>query len=127
MAEHVIAGIAEGCKQAGCALARRRDRGAARLLRQGRVRPGRLRGGRASSATQIIDGTKVSAGDQLIGVASSGLHSNGFSLARKVLLEHAGLELDAHVPELGKLLGDALLTPTTIYAKQCSRSPRPCR
>ncbi|MBS2027227.1 MAG: phosphoribosylformylglycinamidine cyclo-ligase [Deltaproteobacteria bacterium] len=117
VAKNVIAGIAEGCAQAGCTL----------LGGETAELPGFYQGDEYDLAgfavgcverDAIIDGTKTKAGDQVIGVASSGLHSNGFSLARKVLLEHAGLELDAHVPELGKTLGDALLTPTIIYAKQ---------
>jgi phosphoribosylformylglycinamidine cyclo-ligase len=65
----------------------------------------------------IVDGSKMKPGDVVMGLASSGLHSNGFSLVRKVLIERSGYKMDAHVPELGKPLGAELLTPTTIYVK----------
>ena len=66
---------------------------------------------------QIPEPAKVRAGDVLIGIASSGLHSNGFSLVRKVLLEHAKLKLNAKIAELGCTLADELLRPTIIYAR----------
>lgn len=65
--------------------------------------------------TRLITGDAIADGDAVIGFASSGLHSNGFTLARRVLLERAGIDLDAHVPELGRTLGEELLTPTRIY------------
>lgn len=64
---------------------------------------------------KIIDGTKVMAGDLAVGLASSGLHTNGYSLARKVLLDVAGLQMDQYVPEIGKSLGDELLEPHRCY------------
>ena len=66
---------------------------------------------------RVLDGSAVRAGDVLIGLESNGLHSNGFTLARRVLLDHAGLKLDANVPELGTTLADELLRPTHIYVK----------
>jgi phosphoribosylformylglycinamidine cyclo-ligase len=65
----------------------------------------------------IIDGSKVEPGDVVIGVSSSGLHSNGYSLARKALLDQGDLRLDQALPELGETLGAALLRPTRIYVK----------
>jgi phosphoribosylformylglycinamidine cyclo-ligase len=64
---------------------------------------------------RVLDGSKLAEGDRVVGVASSGLHSNGYTLARKVLLKHHAL--DERVPALGRTLGDALLAPTRIYVK----------
>jgi phosphoribosylformylglycinamidine cyclo-ligase len=64
----------------------------------------------------LLQGERVRAGDQLIGLASDGLHTNGYSLARRALLERAGLKLDARVPELGATLAEALLVPHRNYA-----------
>jgi phosphoribosylformylglycinamidine cyclo-ligase len=65
----------------------------------------------------IIDGRYIRPGDAVIGLESSGLHSNGYSLARKVVFEHAGLSVTDHVPELGRTVGEALLEPTRIYVR----------
>jgi phosphoribosylformylglycinamidine cyclo-ligase len=69
----------------------------------------------------IIDGKAIEPGDVLIGIASSGLHSNGYSLARKVVFEIAGLKADEHVTELGCTVGEALLRPTQIYVRPLRR------
>ena len=115
-AERVVSGIAEGCKQAGCAL----------LGGETAELPGFYGGGEYDLAgfsvgvverSEIIDGSKVRPGDVVLGVASSGLHSNGYSLARKALLENAGLSLSTVLPELGESLSDVLLRPTRIYVK----------
>ena len=66
---------------------------------------------------ELIDGKAIAAGDIVLGVASNGLHSNGFSLVRKVVFESAGLDVESHVDELGMTVGEELLRPTTIYAK----------
>jgi phosphoribosylformylglycinamidine cyclo-ligase len=64
----------------------------------------------------LVDGRAIRPGDELIGLASTGVHSNGLTLARRALLEHAGLALEDEVPELGRTLGEELLEPTAIYA-----------
>lgn len=66
---------------------------------------------------RIIDGTAIAPGDQLVGIASSGLHSNGYSLVRHIVFERAGLQLDAKVAGTDRTVGEVLLEPTTIYAR----------
>jgi phosphoribosylformylglycinamidine cyclo-ligase len=66
---------------------------------------------------RVLSGQSVQAGDVLIGCASAGLHSNGFTLARRTLIDRAGLRFDSHVPELGSTLIDELLKPTRIYVR----------
>jgi phosphoribosylformylglycinamidine cyclo-ligase len=109
----IVAGIAEGCVQAGCAL----------IGGETAELPGFYQSGEYDLAgfcvgvvdkPKLIDGANVGAGDVLIGLPSSGLHSNGYSLARKVL-EPLGLE--NYIDELGENLGEAMLRPTKIYAQ----------
>ena len=71
----------------------------------------------SSKGKRVLNPESIVPGDLLIGLPSSGLHSNGYSLARKVLLEFGGLKLRQQVPELGRSLGEELLEPTRIYAK----------
>jgi phosphoribosylformylglycinamidine cyclo-ligase len=113
-ATRVIEGIAEGCRRAGCALL-----GGETAEMPGMYLPGEydLAGFVVGVAerSELLPRGDVRPGDAVIGVASDGLHSNGFSLARKVLLEQESLALDGVLPELGEPLVDALLRPTRIY------------
>ncbi len=119
VAEAVIRGIADGCKQAGCALL-----GGETAELPGMYEPGKydLAGFAVGvvERAKILDGSRVRAGDAIVGVASSGLHSNGYSLARRVLTGQLKLAWDAPLPGLGRTVGEALLTPTRIYAKACA-------
>ena len=114
-AASLVSGVAEGCGRAGCALI-----GGETAEHPGTMQPDDydLAGFSVGlvDKEKVIDRSKVAAGDAVIALASSGLHSNGYSLVRKVFdVEHA--DLSAYVPELGKTLGEALLTPTKIYVK----------
>ncbi len=115
--EAIVSGVAEGCRQAGCAL----------VGGETAEMPGMYPNGEYDIAgyttgvvekSKLIDGTKVKEGDVLIGISSSGVHSNGYSLVRKIVKD-ANLDLHQIYPELDpeKTLGEVLLTPTKIYVK----------
>jgi phosphoribosylformylglycinamidine cyclo-ligase len=114
----IVAGIAEGCRQAGCALV-----GGETAEMPGMYAAGDYDlAGFAVGAVEregLIDGGSVAAGDVVLGLASAGLHSNGFSLVRTVV-EAAGLRYDAPAPfDPARSLGEALLAPTRIYVRSC--------
>jgi phosphoribosylformylglycinamidine cyclo-ligase len=115
-AKKVVGGIAKGCLEAECSL----------IGGETAEMPGFYKKGEYDLAGfvvgildegQMIDGSGIRIGDRLIGIASSGLHSNGFSLVRKVLLERHKLDLRKRVAEIGEKLGETLLRPTRIYVK----------
>jgi len=110
----IVAGVAEGCRQAGCALL-----GGETAEMPGIYSPEEydLAGFVVGVAEQakIINGSRIKPGNQVIGLPSSGLHSNGYSLARKVLLEVAGYRVDTYHPVLGRTVGEEMLVPTRIY------------
>ncbi len=112
----VTKGIIDGCTISGCAL----------LGGETAEMPGMYGNGDYDLAgfavgivekSRIVDGSAVKPGDDLIGLASSGLHSNGYSLARKICFDAHGLDIHRKVPELGRTVAEALLEPTRIYAK----------
>ena len=116
VAEAVVASIAEGCRQAGCALI-----GGETAEMPGMYAPGDydLAGFcvGAVERSDLLDGSRVKAGDVIVGIASSGVHSNGFSLVRRIITER-NWDLAAEAPFLpGTSLGEALLEPTRIYVK----------
>ncbi|QTH59462.1 phosphoribosylformylglycinamidine cyclo-ligase [Corynebacterium hindlerae] len=126
--EHVaqiVAGIAEGCVQAGCALL-----GGETAEHPGVMEPDHYDVSATAvgvvEAEELLGPDRVRTGDVLIAMKSSGLHSNGYSLARHVLLEKAALPLDTHMDELGRTLGEELLEPTRIYAKDCLALANEC-
>lgn len=115
--EELVSGITEGCRQAGCALIGGETAILSDLYQPGEYDLAGFCTGVADRA-RIIDGKAIQAGDVLIGIASSGFHSNGYSLIRKVVLDKAGLTVDQKVPDLGnRTVGEILLKPTKIYVK----------
>jgi phosphoribosylformylglycinamidine cyclo-ligase len=114
----IVKGIAEACVEAGCAL----------VGGETAEHPGLMEADAydvAGAATGVVEAAdllgpgRVRPGDVVVAMASSGLHSNGYSLVRHVLLQEAGWALDRDVPELGRTLGEELLEPTRIYAQAC--------
>jgi phosphoribosylformylglycinamidine cyclo-ligase len=116
VAEAVISGIAEGCKLSGCALLGGETAELPGMYAEGEYDLAGFAVGVVGKKA-MLGPARVQVGDALLAVASSGLHSNGYSLARRVLLNEAKLGLGQFVPELGRTLGDELLTPTRIYAR----------
>ena len=114
----IVAGIAEGCVQAGAALLGGETAEHPGVMEENDYDVSATAVG-VVEADELLGPDKVRAGDVLIAMGSSGLHSNGYSLARHVLLEKAGLPLDGYDEELGRTLGEELLEPTRIYAKDC--------
>lgn len=115
LTESLVSGIAEGCRQAGIAL----------IGGETAIMPDLYQIGDFDLAgfcvgvvekDEVITGQQVGAGDVVIGIPSSGFHSNGYSLIRKAVFEHAGLGVHDLIPGVGLSVGEALLTPTRIYA-----------
>ncbi|HEY3425138.1 MAG TPA: phosphoribosylformylglycinamidine cyclo-ligase [Negativicutes bacterium] len=112
----IVKGIAEGCRQAGCAL----------IGGETAEMPGFYADGEYDIAgfavgvverENIIDGSSIAVGNRIIGIGSSGLHSNGYSLARKLVFDRMGLSIDSEMPGLGRTVAEELLTPTRIYIR----------
>ncbi|PYN11170.1 MAG: phosphoribosylformylglycinamidine cyclo-ligase [Candidatus Rokuibacteriota bacterium] len=114
--ETIVGGVAEGCRQAGCALVggEMAEHGAA-------FPPGEydLAGFAVGVAERgrLIDGSRVRPGDVVLGLASSGLHSNGFTLARRIVFDVMGLRVSDRFPGTGRLVADEMLEPTRIYVR----------
>ncbi len=115
VARTVVAGVAEGCRQAGCALLGGETAEMPDMYADGEYDLGGFAVGIVDS-NKIIDGSTIHVGDAIVGVASTGIHSNGYSLVRR-LLDKSGLEADAPFPgDETRSVADVLLTPTAIYA-----------
>lgn len=115
-AKEVIKGIVQGCKEAGCALIGGETAELPGFYKKNEYDLAGFAVG-VVDKKEIIDGSSIKEGDVLIGVASSGLHSNGFSLVRKVLFDIGKLKIDQYIPELNCILANELLKPTKIYTK----------
>ena len=115
--EAIVAGVADGCRQAGCALVGGETAEMPGMYAEGEYDIAGFTVG-VVEKSQLIDGSKVRAGDVLVGVASSGVHSNGFSLVRKVFgIADDAKPLETYVSDLGHTLGEELLRPTHIYVR----------
>jgi phosphoribosylformylglycinamidine cyclo-ligase len=116
LTREIVKGVSDGCVEAECAL----------LGGETAILPEFYQNGDYDLAgfcvgvvdrKHVLDGSEVRAGDKVVGLASSGLHSNGYSLARRIALEHAGLKPESFVPELGRTVADEFLEPTRIYVR----------
>lgn len=117
IAESVVAGIARGCRDAGCALIGGETAEMPGMYPDNEYDLAGFVVG-AVSRNSIVDGSGIAVGDVLIGLGSSGLHSNGYSLVRKIFFEELNLDARDTIPEIGEgSVGEVLLTPTRIYAK----------
>ncbi|TQS00791.1 phosphoribosylformylglycinamidine cyclo-ligase [Paenibacillus ottowii] len=114
--EAIVAGIAEGCHQSGCALVGGETAEMPGMYSEGEYDIAGFTVGIVDKS-KIINGSSIAPGDTVIGLASSGVHSNGFSLVRKLLLEQEGYDLHDEIEGLNGRLGDVLLEPTKIYVK----------
>jgi phosphoribosylformylglycinamidine cyclo-ligase len=110
----IINGIIFGCRQVDCTLLGGETAELPDFYKKGEYDLSGFAVG-VVERDKIIDGSKICPGDKLIGISSSGLHSNGFSLARKICFDVLNLNVDEYIPEFGKGLGQELLTPTKIY------------
>ena len=116
LSRRIVQGISDGCIEAECAL----------LGGETAILPDFYKEGEYDLAgfcvgvverKHILNGSEIRPGDKVIGLASSGLHSNGYSLVRKIVFERAGLSADTFVPELGRTVADELLEPTRLYVR----------
>lgn len=114
----VVKGVANACKESGCALIGGETAEMAGFYPDGEYDIAGFSVG-VVEKSKIITAEKVQEGDVLLGLPSTGVHSNGFSLVRKIVFERQGMKGDEYIDELGTTIGEALLTPTRLYPKVC--------
>nr|WP_330406620.1 phosphoribosylformylglycinamidine cyclo-ligase [Clostridioides difficile] len=114
--EKIVGGIADGCKMSGCALIGGETAEMPGMYGEDDYDLAGFSVGIADKE-KIVSGNNVKSGDVLVGISSSGVHSNGFSFIRKIFLETYNYKMERYVEELGMTVGEALLTPTKIYVK----------
>ncbi len=114
----VVKGVANACKESGCALIGGETAEMAGFYAEGEYDIAGFAVG-AVEKSKIITSEKVKAGEVILGLPSSGVHSNGYSLVRKIVFDVKGFKGDEYIDELGKTIGEELLTPTRLYPKSC--------
>lgn len=114
----VVAGVARACKESGCALIGGETAEMAGFYPVGEYDIAGFSVG-VVERSKLITSARVKVGDVLLGLPSSGVHSNGYSLVRKIVFEHKGFKGDEYMKELGKTIGEELLTPTRLYPRIC--------
>jgi phosphoribosylformylglycinamidine cyclo-ligase len=114
IAEQIVDGLARACRDNGCALLGGETAEMPGFYQEGEYDLAGFIVG-AVDGEQLVDGRSISAGDVLIGLPSTGLHTNGYSLARRIAFDHLGLSADSRVEELSGTIGDVLLTPHRSY------------
>ena len=114
----IVKGVANACKESGCALIGGETAEMAGFYAEGEYDIAGFAVG-AVEKSKIITSEKVKAGDVILGLPSSGVHSNGYSLVRKIVFDVKGFKGDEYIDELGKTIGEELLTPTRLYPKSC--------
>lgn len=117
LVEQLVKGIAAGCKQAGCSLIGGETAEMPDFYREGEYDMAGFAVGLVDNS-RIIDGSTIRVGHSIIGLASTGLHSNGYSLARRIIFDKLGLDAGSFVPELGRTVAEELLEPTRIYTEE---------
>ncbi len=115
-AAQIIKGICKGCEEANCSLIGGETAEMPSMYKDGEYDLAGFVVGIVDNK-KIIDGSEISVGNQLIGIRSSGLHSNGYSLVRKIFFDELNMNVDSYIEELGRTLGEELLEPTKIYVK----------
>ena len=114
----VVSGVARACKESGCALIGGETAEMAGFYPMGEYDIAGFAVG-VVERERLITSARVNAGDVLLGLPSSGVHSNGYSLVRKIVFEHKGFHGDEYMEELGRTIGEELLTPTRLYPQVC--------
>ncbi len=125
-AQEIVKGIADGCQEAGCSLLGGETAEMPGFYAEGEYDLAGFVVGIAENE-KLLDGSEIAVGHQLIGIASSGLHSNGYSLVRKIFFEGLKMTVDDYVEDFGRTLGEELLEPTRIYAGAISNLSRDFR
>jgi len=126
VAKEIVKGIAAGCLEAGCSLIGGETAEMPGFYAEGEYDVAGFVVGLAENE-ELLDGSEIAVGHQLIGIASSGLHSNGYSLVRKIFFEGLNMSVNEHVPDFGRTLGEELLEPTRIYARAINNLRRDFR